>query len=509
MLRLCLCIAPLLVLVPVASADLADSPLALGTSRRARLVKRPDQRRPADQLTVPLFGRPLTIGGSYEFELRYEKDRRLIGTPNDDDLAISQRVEIELMYLPFKDVLLYIEGKGFLKTVAWSEQGDTAYKFIAERGEMWIYLADLFGSPFNLQVGRQRLYDRSREWWWDQDLDTARVSFDLANVQIEAMVAQELFTVSTVDDDIRPEDDGVLRVLAHAKWRYAERQHVELFLNHENDRSKHHCDGSVAGPDCQFSPPIPDRFFREDEDDRDSVVTWVGAAANGRLKGRLGRLYYSGQVAGIFGEETTYDYSTIVPSFVPPRFVDEANEHDVQGWGLDLVATWVTNWDWAPGILHPPALSIGYAHGSGDSGTDSESFGGFRQSVLADNNGKLRGVNRFRYYGELLDPNLSNLQIATAALGFRFLTNSSVEFVYHAYFQPEPADFLFDSNLRTEPRGVESFIGHEFDISIGMREWNNWFDFELIAAMFRAGEAFGPAEGKMSYLIHFEFDLNF
>ena len=171
MLRLCLCIAPLLVLVPVASADLADSPLALGTSRRARLVKRPDQRRPADQLTVPLFGRPLTIGGSYDFELRYEKDRRLIGTPNDDDLAISQRVEIELMYLPFKDVLLYIEGKGFLKTVAWSEQGDTAYKFIAERGEMWIYLADLFGSPFNLQVGRQRLYDRSREWWWDQDLE--------------------------------------------------------------------------------------------------------------------------------------------------------------------------------------------------------------------------------------------------------------------------------------------------------------------------------------------------
>lgn len=68
----------------------------------------------------------MTIGGESEFELRYERDRRLIGTPNDDDLAISQRVEIELMYLPFKDVLLYIEGKGFLKTVAWSEQGDTA-----------------------------------------------------------------------------------------------------------------------------------------------------------------------------------------------------------------------------------------------------------------------------------------------------------------------------------------------------------------------------------------------
>ncbi|MEE2664567.1 MAG: alginate export family protein, partial [Myxococcota bacterium] len=427
LLRLWLCIAPLLVLVPPASADLADSPLALGTSRRARLVKRPDQRRPADQLTVPLFGRPLTIGGEYEFELRYERDRRLIGTPNGDDLAISQRVEIELMYLPFKDVLLYIEGKGFLKTVAWSEQGDTAYKFIAERGEMWIYLADLFGSPFNLQVGRQRLYDRSREWWWDQDLDTARVSFDLANVQIEAMVAQELFTVSTLDDDIRPEDDGVLRVLAHAKWRYAERQHVELFLNHENDRSRRHCDGSVVRPDCPeplFPKPgvdnPPDRVFREDEDDRDSVVTWVGAAANGRLKGPLGRLYYSGQVAGIFGEETTYDYSTIIPLEFPPdptRFVKEANEHDVQGWGLDLVATWVTNWDWAPGILRPPALSIGYAYGSGDGDTDFESFGGFRQSVLADNNGKLRGVNRFRYYGELLDPNLSNLQIVTAALG--------------------------------------------------------------------------------------------
>lgn len=56
---------------------------------------------------------------------------------------------------------------------------------------------------------------------------------------------------------------------------------------------------------------------------------------------------------------------------------------------------------------------------------------GRRQTGLQDNNGEFFGVDCFRYYGELLRPELSKLQITTLALGFRMLTNSSIEFVYH------------------------------------------------------------------------------
>ena len=233
----------------------------------------------------------------------------------------------------------------------------------------------------------------------------------------------------------------------------------------------------------------------------------------------------SADTAVVGGRETFLDYSGVSDQ----RSVDSRTRHGVHGWGFDLGATWQTR---LPGRL---SLTLGYAMGSGDVRSDSPKVDdqksndhSFRQTGLQDNNDRFRGVNSFKYYGELLRPELSNLRIATAALGFRFLKNSSVELIYHSYQQVEAAKFLRKATVRRQPAGRKRGIGHELDLVIGIEEWEH-FEIELIAAGFRAGPAFGAhcdgelflgficepvdvvsaLDGEWSYLGLLKFKFNF
>ena len=194
-----------------------------------------------------------------------------------------------------------------------------------------------------------------------------------------------------------------------------------------------------------------------------------------------------GSSLGLDGRETFLDYTGNLAN----RRVGSRTRHGVHGLVFDVGATWEIP---LPGR---PALTLGYAFGSGDrQGKDLEEKDdqeardrSFRQTGLQDNNGRFRGVNRFKYYGELLDPELSNLRIATAALGFRFWNHSSVQILYHSYRQDQPAKFLRDAEIRRQPAGRKRGIGQEIDLVIGLEEWEH-LEIELIGAAFRAGPAF-------------------
>jgi len=132
-----------------------------------------------------------------------------------------------------------------------------------------------------------------------------------------------------------------------------------------------------------------------------------------------------------------------------------------------------------------PTVTAGYAVGSGglDEGTH------FRQTGLHDNNDKFGGVTSFRYYGELLDPELANLSVATAAFGFRPMRSTSIDFVAHAYTQRQAWPRLFDADVDMRPTGLDTDIGRELDVIVGFEEIPN-VDVEYVFALFRPGEAF-------------------
>jgi hypothetical protein len=449
------------------------------------LTRRLDERRPEEQLTITLFDKPLTIGGELGNTSKYRKDFELEDEAEDDLFRLEQELQLEFFYRLAANVALFLEGKVSYQADLYAEDGDRELERELARGETWLYVGNLLESGLSVQIGRQS-FEETREWWWDEDLDALRLHYDRRFLHVELGIAQEVAPVSTAEDRVDPEDDDVLRLLGHVAWSWARRQRLEGFFLYQRDRSSRQSVGQLVPDDRQ--------------DPSDADLAWFGVRALGRLKfDRIGRFDYWLDSAGVVGNEVLFDFEDTDGG---PQSVSERRKHNVIGWAIDLGISWQTKLPWRP------TLTLAYAVGSGDGQPGEGTDRAFRQTGLQNNNGRFRGVDRFRYYGELLRPELSNLQIWTVALGFRFLQSSSVEFLYHLYWQVEPAPFLRDTRLRTDPQGERRTIGQEWDVVIGIEEWEH-IEIELIGAAFRAGSAYGPLSGEMAYTVEFKVDLNF
>ena len=164
-----------------------------------------------------------------------------------------------------------------------------------------------------------------------------------------------------------------------------------------------------------------------------------------------------------------------------------------RGWGFDVGTTWAMHKNFA--------LTGGFAMGTGDdpgSATDNT----FRQTGLHDNNSKFAGVTSFRYYGELIDPELANLEIVTAGITWLPRHGVSLDLVGHSYRQNELNRRLVDTDIDKRPNGRDPELGMELDLILGWRTNKKW-DLEVVAAMFKPGKAFNIADqaylGKVQF----------
>jgi alginate production protein len=163
----------------------------------------------------------------------------------------------------------------------------------------------------------------------------------------------------------------------------------------------------------------------------------------------------------------------------------ESGNTQLRGWGLDIGTTREISRHWF--------LTGSWAYGQGDDNNKDGRDGNFRQTGLQDNNAKFAGVTSFRYYGELLDPELANLHIATLGLGYRFADTTSVDLVGHYYRQDKAIRRILDSNLDQKPNGIDPELGWEVDAIVGWQPNPSW-DFEFVLGWFNPGKAFEQAD---------------
>jgi hypothetical protein len=368
------------------------------------LTLRPDQKRPEEQLTITLFGRPLTIGGEYDIRTSFRRDFRLDNDAEDDTLQVVQEFELDLLYDLSENIKVFLELNPFYRTELYAEDGspekdDKRLK----RGQTWIYFDNILGSDLRLQVGRQGI-DEKREWWWNEDLDAARIHYKSRKWRFELGIAEELAKDSFEKSDIDPENEDVLRVLGKTTWKWAKRQRIGLFFLYHDDHSQTESTGMIID--------------RSKEDESDADLFWIGLRSTGRWKDPiLGRFRYWLDTAIVTGEETLIDYDSENGKSV----VDEIIKRDVSGgWAIDVGVTLKTR-------LHgKPSITLGYAIGSGDHDPDSGTDRSFRQTGIHNNNGRFWGVDSFRYYGELLRPELSNLHVLTLSAGLPLLSTGRI-----------------------------------------------------------------------------------
>jgi hypothetical protein len=452
---------------------------------RQRLTEREDKRRPLEPLHVHVGGRPLTIGGEWEVGLAFLHGRLEEDEEDENQLLLESQLEIETFYSFGKLLSLFAQLRGELAEDLLPNRSDELSEGFLERGEMWLYSEDIGGSGVSVDLGRLNFED-DRRWWWDDELDAVRVTWETERTEVALALARELVPTRSDRSFVDPEDDGVLRVIGEASWDWRPNHALELFLLYQDDRSSRERPGEV--------------FRREREDESDERLTWLGARLIGAHEaGRAGLLGYWLDTGFVHGEERFAELEELSPH---RSVVDETGRRDVGGWGLDLGATWIFARPFEPRIF------AGYAIGSGDSSPEEGSDRSYRQTRLEENEAGFGGVERFDSYGVLLDPELSNLQVWTLGAGLSLLRSSSLDLVYHYYRQVEPASFLRNARIDLPLTGRHRDLGHELDLVLALEEWER-FELDLVGSAFRAGRAFGAERGEWSYGAFFVVRLAF
>ena len=446
------------------------------------LTRRQDSRRPQAAATRTLFGRPLAVSSEFDLELR---DRRNLALDGEEMITdTTTEFQIEFVYQPASNIYAYLGGKAVYEGELMRNGGTRDPVFAFERDQSWIYVERIRGSSFGLQVGRQN-FKETREWWWDDDLDAARVYFDRGPVHAELAVARELVGVSSEQTGIDPEQRDVTRWIGMASWLWAPRQKLDLFFLKADDASNTESVGELIDAD--------------DEDGSDARLTWYGVRASGRRAfDRLGTLEYWADGGWVRGSDTRvfYDDETAGSRVTGTRRVD------VSGSAIDLGLSLETK------LPLSPTLTLGYARGSGDASDADGTDGSFRQTGLHGNKWRYSGVNRFLVYGGALRPELSNLSVATVSAGLPLLRNSSLELSYHRYRQVVASDQLRDARIDADPNGVDRDLGDGVDLVLGFRESRS-IDIALTASAFRAGRAFDSADRETAFLFLVEATWSF
>jgi hypothetical protein len=414
-------------------------------------------------------GSSLKVFGEYEVKLDYQRNFALDKRLKDDVLHLDQEFQLRLFY-PHNDwVSFLVESKLFAEHEVYRQRGGRKSEFALERGETWVRFNQLLGRNLTLKIGRQN-FAEPRKWWWDDDLDAIGMRYRSEPWSLQLGVAREFLPTSTAENFVDPENEGVLRVLARADWRYSKNHRLALFFLHQYDSSR---------------TPAPGASVRsEREDPSDATLCWGGlrAMGNAPLAG-YGDLSYWADAATVMGNEKLLE---LEGEGGGRRRVISRTRHRVRGWAVDVGGRWASE------LPARPMLTLGYALGSGDKNPETGSDRAFRQTGLQSND------EEFRTYGELLRPELSNLGVAVLSVQFPLFVESHVEFAYRHFRQHYSAPFLRDARIETDPNGRNKNIGQEWMVYLGIKEWQNLV-LDLVGAAFRAGHAYGTLAGKMAY----------
>ncbi len=288
--------------------------------------------------------------------------------------------------------------------------------------EAYVMAHRVGGSPFTVQVGRQRFRD-TREWFFDEYMDAARVSAVFGAWSVEGAVA-----------------DGVFAGPVAGRDRKDKRHQIASIARTLGGR------GKVSG------------FLvrRDDRGPADDDPLWLGGTADAKSDGGS-RLWALGAV------RRGHRGATVLG-----------------GWAMDAGATFAM-----PDLTAQPSITVGFARASGDAVSGDGRDTTFRQTDLEDNSARFGGLRRLTYYGELFDPELSNLQVLTAGVGLRPARTVGVDIVWHTYVQSVLKDSIPSSAFDLDATEASGLLGHELDAAVTIRAGR--FDIDLAGGLFLAG----------------------
>jgi hypothetical protein len=440
---------------------------------RERLTEREDKRRPEQPRSIQLGGRPLVISGEFETESFFVR-RAVLADPDvrqRDRLFNETGIEVEAFYSFGEQLSVFGQVRPTVQRDLLDHVEDEVSDLYLELGEIWLNSEDVLGSALDLDLGRIDFEDE-RRWWWDDELEGARVSYEVDDLELSLAFARRLVSERTDLGYVEPEEDRVARWIFHAQWDLADAHALEFFGVHHDDRSS--------------TERVGETVRSEREDESDGRFRWLGARAMGAFDLRpRAILGYWLDLAWLRGDERRLSYDE--DDAIRRSTVESEDRNQVRGLAYDAgVSLELASLPWEPRVF------AGRARADRD----------FRQVGLEGNEAGFGGVERFPSYGILLDPDLSNLGIWTAGAGMRVLGRSSLDLVYHAYRLVDRSARLPGIALEVDDEVLQpcavpapdaqrchADLGWAVDLVLALEEWER-LEFAFALSAFRSGRAF-------------------
>jgi len=424
------------------------SPLhAAEPARSSAVVKDlPSLVAPDDDATVRARNRlspDWSWGARAELDSAWERNFDLGRTREGDTSTLTPELTVALRFSPRASLTGFFQASLDRRYALDGMGRDRPTRLLVEQA--FFQFDRLLDGNTSLQIGRQRFRDR-REWLFDDELDGVSAAWHGARIALEFSATRKDWVRRDLLNDA--DRDRVDNYLGYLSYQVDPRHTLSAYVLARDDRSA-----------ANDSP----------------VFTGV------RVRGKPGRrLEYWAELAQVRGRD---------------------GARRIRAHGIDAGVT--LEFD----RPYRPALTLGWASGSGDGDRSDDIDHDFRQTGLHGNEARLHGVERVKYYGELLDPELGNLSILTASFGVRPTRRSSIELVYHDYRQRTAHDRLRDAALDVEPSGIDRDIGREVDLVLATREIRG-LRAKLVFGRFLPGKAFaGRRDGANFAAVELRYDF--
>jgi len=393
-----------------------------------------------------LLSKNILLTAKYRGELENLSEPDLSPTFESDRSDLQPGVRAELTAFLGKNVRALTQIRWRKKYDISSEsQSILSKKKELDVTQLYALFKDIGNTPFSIQVGRQDV-DEPREWLFDEYLDALRLHYIAAH----GFIAQAAVIVSVAP--IKRKFEPWTDYFAQFGWRFDRHSAARVYVLARNDTSPRN---------------------------RDPV--WWGARYYGRPTRAL-RSWFD--VALMRGED---------------------KGRTQRAWAFDVGSTLFVGEYKAI----RPNVTLGYAVGSGDKVANDNFSQEFRQTSYQDNVGRIGGVTRIRYYGEALNPELSNLKIFTAGAGLIHERGTSLEALYHSYRQHRLDADLSKTALTNPPavpNGASADIGWGLDIIASSPEFWERFQLRYTFSIFNPGVAFEP-RNETALLNRLNFDV--
>jgi alginate production protein len=398
------------------------------------------EAKPGAKPPAPLASQ-LTYQYAYgsETTVIYRRDRDLDKRNRDNSNVVAPNVNGIVIYRPTN----YLEGTLeliFEREIAINEEATvllpngTTQPAQRHRNSLLIDQANVtirnITAPFEFTVGRKN-YEDDRRWLYDTSMDIVSTGLRLGRFRAEALVGREIYRSLELAPRRRETPDHVNTTILYADWRGIEDVRLAAYA-----------------------------IGRHDQDKREGRPWQLGVRVLGTPSPNWN---YWGEFALLRGKDEL--------------------RRKFSGRAFDVGATYRFI-----GVPYQPNVTLGYAFGSGGNDPDAQKNYEFRQTGLHSNEWKFSGIPQFKVYGEALDPDLTNLGIVTAGVGFYPATRVSVDIVYHRYRLDKIADEVRAAQITAQMAQVDTHlskdVGSAIDLIVGVR---NLFGIRRLGADLRLG----------------------